>query len=642
MLRYRMVAHSARQVATPTGRIRAQGVLFASLLLVLALAASLFCLVPMPVMASSPGLTAGTDYYVDSVNGSNDNDGLSAASPWQYLDKVMAIDLVPGDTVYLRCGSYWENSLLINDSGTEEAPITFTSYGSGAKPAISDPRPAWRNPKAVDLRAAWIVIDGLWVDNTIGTGINIALGADHNTITHCEAINVGIGVAIEGQCNTVSYSNFRDLRMVVNTPGGEDDYGAVGVYLFNGPNEVHHCDFLRCKAESYDFGWDGGAVEIYGSALSASIHHNRAQDCVGFLEVGGHPGAGDQVRYSHVHHNIVIDCVVTLSFNLGDATYAVDVDDFWFENNTILESTQFETAINFIGGELVGEQLVFRNNIVDGYYRLARRLSAGGSSPVPSHGFLHQYNLYNGIGESLALGSGELMGDPLFADRANGDLELAAASPAVDAGTDLGFEVDFAGRPIPQGGAPDMGVYEFMSTPQTRSIPIRAGWNLISSPLLLLEPTLPAAFANISAPFDSLYTHDATTPADPWRTYDPSAPPYANRLNAIDPTLGVWLHSDQAATLVLQGWPVADQEIPLYAGWNLVGYPDDTPRSVPQALASIAGKYERVFGYDESAGDGPWLVYDVVEPASATLHEMAPGWGYWMLVTADCTLMLPS
>jgi len=56
--------------------------------------------------------------------------------------------------------------------------------------------------------------------------------------------------------------------------------------------------------------------------------------------------------------------------------------------------------------------------------------------------------------------NGDKIGDPLFVDFKNRDLRLRAGSPAVDAGIDLGYKLDFDGNPIPSGSAPDMGAYE--------------------------------------------------------------------------------------------------------------------------------------------------------------------------------------
>lgn len=62
---------------------------------------------------------------------------------------------------------------------------------------------------------------------------------------------------------------------------------------------------------------------------------------------------------------------------------------------------------------------------------------------------------YNGIPDQTGT-NGNISGDPLFANAANGDYALTANSPAVNAGTNVG--IPFAGI------APDMGAFEFNAT----------------------------------------------------------------------------------------------------------------------------------------------------------------------------------
>jgi len=79
---------------------------------------------------------ANTRYYVDSVAGSDTNDGLSADHPWQSLDKVNTGIFAPGDTIYLKCDSHWNDFFSPAGSGALKQPIRVTSYGKGAKPQI--------------------------------------------------------------------------------------------------------------------------------------------------------------------------------------------------------------------------------------------------------------------------------------------------------------------------------------------------------------------------------------------------------------------------------------------------------------------------------------------------------------------------
>lgn len=53
-----------------------------------------------------------------------------------------------------------------------------------------------------------------------------------------------------------------------------------------------------------------------------------------------------------------------------------------------------------------------------------------------------------------------LVGDPLLVAPDQGDFSLSAGSPCRNAGLDLGLTRDFAGTPVPQGAAPDIGALE--------------------------------------------------------------------------------------------------------------------------------------------------------------------------------------
>jgi hypothetical protein len=70
-------------------------------------------------------LAAGPKLFVDSSRGDDASAGTEAA-PWKTLAHALR-KLKPGDTLYLRGGTYYEKSVL-SRSGTEESPITIASY----------------------------------------------------------------------------------------------------------------------------------------------------------------------------------------------------------------------------------------------------------------------------------------------------------------------------------------------------------------------------------------------------------------------------------------------------------------------------------------------------------------------------------
>ena len=90
-------------------------------------------------------------YYVDSENGQDSNDGLNVERAWRSLEQVNSAELRPGDTVRLKCGGLWRGSLH-PASGDDAAPITYTSFGDGAKPLILGSRPRSRPADWVEVK----------------------------------------------------------------------------------------------------------------------------------------------------------------------------------------------------------------------------------------------------------------------------------------------------------------------------------------------------------------------------------------------------------------------------------------------------------------------------------------------------------
>jgi len=78
----------------------------------------------------------GGSYYV-SNDGSDSDDGLTPATAWETVDKVNAATFKPGDSILFNRGDEWREQLTIPSSGDADAQITFSAYGTGAKPVIN-------------------------------------------------------------------------------------------------------------------------------------------------------------------------------------------------------------------------------------------------------------------------------------------------------------------------------------------------------------------------------------------------------------------------------------------------------------------------------------------------------------------------
>lgn len=80
-------------------------------------------------------LAFGNIYYVDPNNGNDAKTG-NISNPWKTVGKSIS-KMQPGDTLYLRGGTYLESNITLSRSGTEAEPITIKNY-PGETPLLED------------------------------------------------------------------------------------------------------------------------------------------------------------------------------------------------------------------------------------------------------------------------------------------------------------------------------------------------------------------------------------------------------------------------------------------------------------------------------------------------------------------------
>ncbi|MCK4266884.1 MAG: right-handed parallel beta-helix repeat-containing protein [Thermoplasmata archaeon] len=160
----------------------------------------------------------------------------------------------------------------------------------------------------------------------------------------------------------------------------------------------------------------------------------------------------------------------------------------------------------------------------------------------------------------------------------------------------------------------------------TLNITLSQGWNLISLPLIQSNESINAVLSSISGKWDYVQAYNATDP-DHWKTYSIYKPGQLNDLLSLDHTIGFWINiTEPGVTLTCSGLIPGSTSIPLYSGWNLVGYP--------------------TFNETVNVGDALWgtgadcvMVCDTSEPYNIKEvgpgYIMKPGEGYWVHVVAD-------
>ena len=178
-------------------------------------------------------------------------------------------------------------------------------------------------------------------------------------------------------------------------------------------------------------------------------------------------------------------------------------------------------------------------------------------------------------------------------------------------------------------------------TQATHSIALVAGWNLVSFNLIPEDSAPASVLSSIEGKYTLVYAWDASgATSGNWLKYD-NIPYSEDGLTAITEKMGFWIHMNEAATLVITGTIPVATEVALSdnaGGWNLVGYPSAVNGSLPSVMQDhgVQTDFTLVYAYHAPDTTDPWKLFDRGVPAFGNdLSEMAPGWGYWVFVSAD-------
>jgi hypothetical protein len=313
------------------------------------------------------------------------------------------------------------------------------------------------------VTGSYNVVQDFLMTDAHEAGVKVEANAVRNIISKNEMTRTGTGVMLGGQYTLVTGNYVHDLTMIVNDtdasqPG--NDYGAVCFWLQAANNEISYNRGINCRAPSYDFGHDGGFVEVWQSGDNSYVHHNYAQNTNGFFELGaGGDGSAQNVR---VAYNVIVNVTgpgsgTSVCFNTG--SYNISVGAFKFENNTYVSTAGHPDAFHIFGCRTDLTALQVRNNVFYSDIQIADN-----GNFTHSNNLYHMVNMVDGSGIGYSLGSGEQSASPLFVNMAGGDYHLQIASPAIDKGMDLGYAKDMEDHPVPQAlGSllPDMGAYEY-------------------------------------------------------------------------------------------------------------------------------------------------------------------------------------
>jgi hypothetical protein len=337
----------------------------------------------------------GSLYYIDPVNGSDENNGSSSA-PWRSFKNIISyyqaryrppnwVDLRPGDCIVLKEGVYselfnpgaWKKGATGGGSfvayfrgkkGHPDKPFRIKAY-PGHKPII-DPK-----GKGIGLsifQSSHWQVEGIEIRNAYGRGMSIneskevsvqnihihdTDGVDNNNIaglyiTDCWNVEVSKSVFNDNYDRTCADTNGRATENSSN------------IVIFGGMKggniAIHHCRVYQSLPLSHNL--SGGGIKYkHASRLPEAyfhVHHNKFENCKFFA-------FGSGTANTHFHHNLIVKGAGISSRDFGGVTHQVNQV---FEYNTLYDTSGFQLrpTVRWRNEKFPDDptNIIFRNNIL--------------------------------------------------------------------------------------------------------------------------------------------------------------------------------------------------------------------------------------------------------------------------------------
>jgi parallel beta-helix repeat protein len=385
---------------------------------------------------AAPGF-AGETYYV-SLQGRDSNPGTQDA-PWGSLQH--AIDVAgPGDTVLMRGGTYETDEVWIRGDrgmgGADGQYLTIKNYPGELVSVGGDRR---------------IIVDGANFMRIEGLHFRLP----YNVSGGGEAFQVVNNTFNGPQPKFGAIEFFSDNGLVqgnviqITGGGNTQDHG---IYLHAGHNNIVRNNVIS--------GMSGYGIHVYdavasGGQWAAAGYNNITIE--GNVITGSRERAGiiiypDEIEAQNfkIQKNVIANNPIN-GIRIRGNTHDIEIYNNTFYNNGWgAANADDQSAISLRDQEI--RNVVVKNNIIE--------MSQSGAFHIQnreqSEGVVAERNLYWGQGSPQlrnVTDPSALYGDALLKNPDNNDFQILQASPAIDAGVNVGLPF--------KGSAPDLGAIEF-------------------------------------------------------------------------------------------------------------------------------------------------------------------------------------
>jgi hypothetical protein len=374
-------------------------------------------------------LVDAATYYVATTG--NDTTGTGAiGAPFRTFGKALSVTR-PGDTVFIRGGTYLTSVVDTIPCGTSSAPISLRNYQSEQaiiKRAAPADRPRLDTAQGdcghiliegsynASTDARGLVLDGLQTRlGSVDTGANV--GANHITIRNVEYKNNHTYMITEG-----AHHIHLDNVDIHHTTASHCTYMNWNDSIIEN-SKIHHC-------ENHGVHWRKSSGDQGKCQPECGTRRNIIRNTK--LYSNGTTGLNWAYGEDNQFYNNMVYNNREFGINVAGVRYK-----FW--NNTIVNNNTNNTASQ--GGMRLQSPAEVINNIVWGN-NSQQIFGTGFSGSTLHHNITTQ--------------------DPLLVNLTGGDLRLRSSSPAINAGATLStVPRDFFGARRPVGPTYDIGMHEF-------------------------------------------------------------------------------------------------------------------------------------------------------------------------------------
>ena len=393
-----------------------------------------------------------TNYYFDSVNGSDSNNCTSTTTPCKTLAKANSIALAAGDQEEFLRGDTWTGELDVTHSGSSGHRVNYFGYGTGSsRPKITG---GGSDGACIDATASYITINNLYVTGcgTSGDYVGVLATGANTEVENMQASNNVVGIEVTGSSdvqvnnNTISNNNIADTSDPKGYGGAEGIVDSSPGATVNN-NTISGSDVLS------------GSSYVGSGLLLASVGTNEVKDNiinnnhVGVqFSSGSTGGSTNSIEYNAIGSSVTGDSGVMGIDEEGSFTNS------WISHNSIdaVGSSAIGLKAKGVGGETV------TSNAVDGgqysfYDEATNELS--GVASITGNDFAGASHF---VDPEITLDGTNQTASPVWVS-APTNLAESASSPTIDAATEDNFSTDILGNTTPDvaGSQTDQGAYEY-------------------------------------------------------------------------------------------------------------------------------------------------------------------------------------